>query len=174
MQIYTNLSLIYRFWVSFAIGIIVGIIGSIVRIGWEILFPIHLSEQIGKHAQLIFDILHISEDILNMDYVFMSGYELNIMYLAWHFSFSIFFAIAYTIFAEFWLKLKFAHGIFYGIILWICIYILFLPLTGFVSPTGHYLMYYIASLLESLLWIWIIELTRRDLRNRITQELDPL
>ncbi len=175
MQIYTNLSIMYRLWISFIIGVIVGIIGAIIRLGWEILFPLHLQEKLGEYAQLIFDILNISPELLNMNYVFTSGYELNILYILWHFSFSVFFAICYNIFAEFWLKLKFAHGIFYGIVLWICIYILFLPLVGFVSlQENNSYVYYISSFLESLLWVWIIELTRRDLRNRMTQELDPL
>lgn len=172
MQVYTNLSKWYRILVSFLIGIIVGGIGAIVRIGFEILYPLHLQTPLDTQAEYIFQIFHIDSELLQLHYVFSNGYEWHVLYMVWQFGFSIIFSICYVMFAEFWLKLKFAHGIFYGIGLWFFIYVLFLPLCGFVS-ISDILLYYVLSLMESLLWIWIIELTRRDLRNRITQERDP-
>ncbi len=174
MQVYTNLGKIYRIWVSLFIGIIVGAIGGIMRIGWEILFPLHLQTTLNTQAQYILQLLHISPENLKLYYVFANGYEWHVLYLAWQFGFSIFFSLCYILVAEFWLRLKFGHGIFYGVILWFCVYVLFLPLLGFVAPSADSAMrYYSSSLIESLLWIWLIELTRRDLRNRITQERDP-
>ena len=174
MQVYTNLSKWYRIWVSLLIGIIVGGIGAIVRIGFEILYPLHLQMPLDGQAKIIFQTLHISPELLQLHYVFASGYEWHVLYMVWQFGFSILFSICYVMFAEFWLKLKFAHGIFYGIGLWFFVYVLFLPLCGFVLVNADSIIFYgILSFIESLLWVWIIELTRRDLRNRITQERDP-
>lgn len=172
MQVYTNLSKIYRVWISLFIGVIVGSIGSVVRIGWEVLFPLSLQMPLDSNAEYILQLLCIDVSLLSLKYVFSDGYEWSVVYLVWQFLFSIFFSLFYILFAEFWQKLKFAHGIFYGIMLWLCVYVLFLPLCGFVKIDSMF-SYYVCSFIESLLWIWIIELTRRDLRNRITHERDP-
>ena len=172
MQVYTNLSKIYRVWISLFIGVIVGSIGSVVRIGWEVLFPLSLQMPLDSNAEYILQLLCIDLNLLSLKYVFSDGYEWSVVYLVWQFLFSIFFSLFYILFAEFWQKLKFAHGIFYGIMLWLCVYVLFLHLCGFVKIDSMF-SYYVCSFIESLLWIWIIELTRRDLRNRITHERDP-
>ncbi len=173
MQVYTNLSVPYRFWIAFTIGIIVGIIGGIIRLGWEILFPIDFSEKIDDITKHIMEFLHITPEIMTIQYVFTNGYEWRIFYLTWQFGFSIFFGVLYVILAEFYLKLKFAHGILYGAVLWILCYAITLPLFGFIDSSNQTWVYFTTSFLEILLWIWITELIRRDLRNRITQERDP-
>ena len=106
MQVYTNLSVPYRFWIAFTIGIIVGIIGGIIRLGWEILFPIDFSEKIDDITKHIMEFLHITPEIMTIQYVFTNGYEWRIFYLTWQFGFSIFFGVLYVILAEFYLKLK--------------------------------------------------------------------
>ncbi|RDU67622.1 DUF1440 domain-containing protein [Helicobacter didelphidarum] len=175
MQIYTNLSAVYRIWISSLIGIVVGMIGGVIRIGWEVLFPLVLRENLGEIAQIMMSFIHITPEILQMRYVLDNGYEWHILYLLWQFCFSIFFAMLYVILVEFYVKLKFAFGILYGCMIWILCYMLFLPLFGFVeSLENQNISYFIASLCECILWMWIIELSRRDLRNRITQERDPL
>lgn len=175
MYIYTNCSITYRIFVSLFIGIIVGFVGGIVRLGWEVLFPLHLQDSLGKEASMLFDFLHIDLAYLQLSYVFQNGYEWHVLSMAWQFGFSLFFSLIYVLFAEFWLRLKFGFGIFYGIFLWLCVYVAFLPMLGFVFiEPDSMMLYYGASFVEMILWIWIIELTRRDLRNRITQELDPI
>lgn len=175
MQIHTNLGITHRLLVNFFIGIAVGVIGSIVRIGWEMLYPVNLESNLGEHAQMILGLIGINSETLQTKYVFANGYEWHIMYIVWQFCFSLAFAMLYVIAAEFWLPLKFGCGIIYGFALWICVYILFLPMFGFISERilNSY-VYYASSLMESILWICIIEFIRRDIRNRITSELDPI
>lgn len=174
MQIYTNLSNTYRIWVSLCIGIIVGSIGCVVKIGWEVLFPLHVKLSLDSKTQHILQLFGSDSHLLYLNYVFSDGYEWNVFYLAWQFLLSLALSLLYVLCAEFWQKLKFAHGILYGIASWLLVYVLFLPLCGFITiNTDSMLGYYVCSFIESLLWIWIIELARRDLRNRITQEQDP-
>lgn len=183
MLIYTNLGIFSRIMISLCIGLIVGIIGVIVRLGWEVLFPVFLdldSIKTDSLAHVIMNFLNLSPEVLSMTYVFESGYEWNVFYILWQFAFSLFFAVLYVMIVEFWMRLKFAQGIFYGIFIWAVIYVGLLPSFGFIYNfySGEFnknsVIYLFNTLLESILWIWIIELTRRDLRNRFTQERDPL
>lgn len=174
MIVYTNLSLKTRFFVSILIGIIIGIIGGITRFGWEFLLPIHLNTEMGEIAKHIMEFFSITNKTLEMSIDF-NGIHWNLIYVVWQFVFSLFFGIIYAILVEFCFKLKFAHGIFYGLAIWFVLYMIVYPLCGFTISynANDFWIYLISSFLESLLWIWIMELIRRDLRNRITQERDP-
>ena len=181
MLIYTNLNAFYRIFIALVIGVVVGIIGMILRLGWEVLFPIFLSDSVmnlDSMSSQILAFLGVSSSEIFLRYVFDSGHEVGIFYLLWQFGFSVSFSLLYVLLVEFLVKIKFAQGLFYGIFIWILVYLLALPLLGFVANIyenlGENIAYLCNTFFEMMLWIWIIELTRRDLRNRITSERDPI
>lgn len=90
-----------------------------------------------------------------------------------HFAFSIFFGVLYSVVAEYRPKIKLWHGVAFGIVLDILFHVIIMPAMGVVpvpweQPLGEHL----SEFFGHIVWLWSIELVRRDLRNRLTGEPD--
>ena len=96
-----------------------------------------------------------------------------------HFSFAIVFALLYCIAAEYFPKIKLWQGAAFGLLVWIGAHVVFMPLLGWVpSPFpwvagGQTWSEHFSEALGHVVWLWSIEIVRRDLRNRITHQPDP-
>ncbi len=96
-----------------------------------------------------------------------------------HFSFAIVFALLYCIAAEYFPKIKLWQGAAFGLLVWIGAHVVFMPLLGWApSPFpwvagGQTWSEHFSEALGHVVWLWSIEIVRRDLRNRITHQPDP-
>ncbi|WP_315277845.1 DUF1440 domain-containing protein [Rothia aeria] len=90
-----------------------------------------------------------------------------------HFAFAIFFAVLYCVVAEYWPKIKLWQGVAFGIVLDILFHVIIMPAMGVVpAPWNQPFGEHLSEFFGHILWLWSIELVRRDLRNRITGEPD--
>lgn len=180
MIIYTNLNVFYRILISIFLGFVIGFIGCVVRLGWEVLFPnLHGFMLVPDSiASGIFAFLHITQDLLVMKFIFASGYEWSVFYIITNIMISIIFGVIYTLIVEFFVKMKFAQGLLFAFIIWLLFFIIILPLFGFThnfyADFKVDFLFLFNTLCEILLMFWIMELSRRDLRNRLTNERDPI
>lgn len=158
------------YFLSILIGIIAGIVSGIVKLGWEVMFPPRTLDRLTPPQILLED---IGIKVQNMTYQF-SGHIMNYGNFIIHFAFSIVCAIIYCYIAEIWPKIKLWQGCAAGLIFWFGAHILIMPLMG-LTPPALDLPFdeQISEILGHVLWMWVIEIYRRDLRNRFTGKPDP-
>ncbi|SUH11500.1 Inner membrane protein yagU [Salmonella enterica subsp. enterica] len=90
-----------------------------------------------------------------------------------HIIFSLVFAIGYCVVAEIFPKVKLWQGILAGLIVTVVVHGIFCPALNLTPPlTQLPFDEYASEILGHVFWFWVIELMRRDLRNRITHEPD--
>lgn len=90
-----------------------------------------------------------------------------------HIIFSIVFAAGYCVVAEVFPKIKLWQGLLAGALAQPFVHIISLPLMGLTPPLFELPWYEnFSEIFGHLVWFWLIEITRRDLRNRITHEPD--
>lgn len=156
-----------KLWRSIWLGLIGGIVSGFVKIGWEGLMPPrtplrdatnppqHLMEQMG-----------VPYKITHASFVY-SGNQVQFVSLILHFGFSIAVAIVYCLIAEYWLKVTFLQGTVYGFVIWILFHIILLPALGTVpGPWDQPFQEHLSEFLGHLLWAWVFEICRHDLKAR--------
>lgn len=158
------------YFLSILIGIIAGIISGIVKLGWEVMFPPRTIDRLTP-PQILLDDIGIK--VQDMTYQF-SGHIMNYGNFIIHFGFSIVCAIIYCYVAEIWPKIKLWQGCAAGLIFWFGAHMLIMPLMG-LTPPALELPFdeQLSEILGHALWMWVIEIYRRDLRNRFTGKTDP-
>lgn len=163
---------------SVLIGIIVGIIGAFAKWGWEIPFPPRNPDifwPIGAASrvtppQVFMDQLHIPS---GLEYTF-SGITLPLSVFFVHIGFSIVFGLMYCIIAEYWPRIKMWQGAVFGFAVYILAHVTLMPIQGLVPPLSQIPFdENFSELFGHIAWLWVMELCRRDLRNRMTNEPDP-
>lgn len=159
-----------RYCIAIFIGIIGGIVSGIVKLGWEVMFPPRVVERLTP-PQILLE--NMGVHVKDMTYQF-SGWILNYGNFIIHFGFSIVCAIIYCYIAEIWPKIKLWQGCAAGLVFWFGAHILIMPLMG-LTPSAIQLPFdeQISEIFGHIIWMWVIEIVRRDLRNRITRRLDP-
>ena len=96
-----------------------------------------------------------------------------------HSSFAIVFAVFYCVMAEYYKSITLWQGAAFGLLVWVGAHLVLMPLTGTVpSPFpwvagGQTWAEHFSEALGHVIWLWSIELVRRDVRNRITHQPDP-
>lgn len=170
----TTLTKERHYGVAIFVGIIAGFIAALVKSGVEGILPprsptttpppVELLEKLGVHVN---------------EYV----YTFSDQVVAWagntvHILFSILMAILYCVLSEIFPKVRLLQGVIFGLIIAIGAHGIILPLLGlssspFSSPFNIPLDGIISELVGTPVWIWTIEVIRRDLRNRITKLPDP-
>lgn len=166
-----------RVGLSIVIGIIVGIIGAIAKWGWEVPFPprdpnvfwpLGAMERVTP-PKVLLDMFHAPD----LSYTF-SGIHLPLDVFIVHVLFSVVFGIMYCVIAEYWPRVKMWQGCVFGFFTYLFAHVIVMPLMGLVPPLPQIPFdENLSELFGHLWWLWIMEVARRDLRNRITGELDP-
>jgi putative membrane protein len=156
------------------LGIIVGIICAIVKFGWEIPFPPRTpARDLTNPPQEILQQLGFSYAFTHITYLY-NGNARPIISFIMHFGFTITFGVLYCIIAEYWPKIKLWQGCVYGFVIWVVFHVVLLPLFGTVpSPLNQPLAEHLSELFGHVFCFWVMELARRDLRNRMTGEKEP-
>lgn len=158
------------YFLSIIIGIIGGIISGIVKLGWEVMFPPRTPDRLTP-PQILLD--NIGIKVQDMTYQY-SEQIMNYGNFIIHFGFSIVCAVIYCFVAEIWPKIKLWQGCAASLVFWFGAHILVMPLMG-LTPSAFALPFdeQVSEILGHMVWMWVIEIFRRDLRSRITQKPDP-
>lgn len=155
------------------IGIVAGCSCAIAKLGWEIPFPPRtpVRDETNPPQQLLQQ-LGMSHEMSHLTYSY-SETPRPIMALMMHFGFSITFSLLYVLAAEIYPKIKLWQGAAYGIFLWIAFHIVLLPLMRTVPPPWQQpFAEHFSEIFGHAFCFWLVEIVRRDLRNRITHQLD--
>lgn len=158
-----------KIMVAILVGVIVGIIGAFIKFGWEVPFPPRtpLRDATNPPQQLL-EQLGMPYAWTHLTYSFNENARPIISFIV-HFGFSIVFGVIYCVIAEYTNKIKLWQGAFYGLVIWFVFHIVLLPLFGTVpAPWDQPFAEHFSELFGHMFWTWVMELTRRDLRNRIT------
>lgn len=162
-----------RYGAALWAGVLAGIIGAIVKFGWEVPLPPRTAARNATNPpQQLLQQLGFSEHFTHMSYTF-SGWPLPFVSFIVHFGFSIFFAVVYALLAEKYPRVKLWQGAVFGLAIWVLFHLVLMPAMGTVPAPWHQPFdEHLSESFGHVFWMWVIELTRRDLRNRITGEPD--
>lgn len=162
-----------RYGVAVLVGVITGIIGAIVKFGWEIPFPPRTPlRDMTNPPQRLLEQLGMAHDTSHLTYLY-NGNPRPIISFVVHFAFSIGAAVAYCWLAERYPQVKLWQGAAFGLVVWVVAHLVVMPAMGTVPAPWHQpFAEHFSECFGHVFWMWVIELTRRDLRNRITHEPD--
>lgn len=156
------------------IGIVIGIIGAIVKFGWEVPFPPRTPLRNATNPpQELLQQLGFSAQFTHLTYDF-NGNPCPIVSFVVHFLFSIGAGVFYAVVAEYKPIIKLWQGTVFGILVWFAFHIVLMPALGTVpAPWDQPFAEHFSEFTGHAFWMWVMELCRRDLRNRITGQLEP-
>lgn len=176
-----------RLGVAALVGLIAGTFSAIVKFGWEVPFPPRTPErQLTNPPQAMLEWFGMSPETSHATVSF-SHTDLPIMSFIVHFSFAIVFGIIYCLLAEYFPRIKLWQGALFGILVYIGAHVIVMPLLHWapnpfpwadVARTGinqygpQTWSEHFSECFGHIVWMWSIEIVRRDLRNRITHEPD--
>lgn len=178
-----------RVKLSILIGIIAGIVGGFVKWGWEVPFPPRnpavpwplegmtgAVQSSGIYERVTPPSVFLEQlgfDPANFLTYTFSGIELPLSIFLVHMGFSVFFGLLYCVVAEYWPRITMWQGAVFGFFVYIFAHCIVMPLQGLVPPFMQIPFdENFSELFGHIFWLWVMELVRRDLRNRITKEPD--
>ena len=163
-----------RIGTAILVGIIGGFFSAIVKFGWEVPFPPRTPARNATNPpQELLQQLGVSPETSHTTVGF-NGNELPIYSFAVHFGFAVFFALLYCLAAERYPQIKLWQGAAFGLALWFVFHVVAMPAMGTVpAPWDQPLEEHLSEVFGHAIWLWSIEIVRRDLRNRITRQPDP-
>ena len=156
------------------IGVVIGIIGAIVKFGWEVPFPPRTPlRDLTNPPQQLLQQMGVPFDITHLTYMYNENARPIVSFIM-HFGFSITFGVLYAVVAEYRPSITLWQGAMYGLVVWIAFHILIMPALGTVpAPWDQPFAEHFSEATGHMFWAWVMELARRDLRSRITHEPDP-
>ena len=162
-----------HYGVAVLVGIVSGVLSAFVKWGAEVPLPPRTITD-GRaefNPPYLFLRDYLGIDPTSTVYTF-SEHIINPVMVT-HIIFSLVFAIGYCIVAERFPKVKMWQGVMAGIIVTVIVHGITIPLLG-LSPALSMLPFdeYVSEIVGHIFWFWVIEMIRRDLRNRITHEPD--
>lgn len=154
-------------------GLLGGILSAIVKFGWETPLPPRTPERNATNPpQALLELFGMSPDATHATYTWL-GNDLPYVSFIIHFSFSIVFALLYCVAAEYWPKIKLWQGAVFGIAVYVAFHVILMPAMGIVpAPWNQPWQEHFSEFFGHIVWLWCIEVVRRDIRNRITGEPD--
>ncbi|MDO4908404.1 MAG: YagU family protein [Corynebacterium sp.] len=162
-----------RYIQAFWAGILGGILSAIVKFGWEVPFPPRSAERnLTNPPQEFLQHMGFSEHFTHQTYSILGNQMPWVSFIV-HFGFSIVFALIYCLLAERFPVVKKWNGAVFGIIVWILFHEIVMPALGIVPAPWHQpAAEHLSELFGHIVWLWAIEVVRRDVRNRLTREPD--
>lgn len=150
-------------------GFLGGNIASFVKWGTENILPPRTVDRAIPPAEMLSD---FGMKVNEMVYTY-SGHVVNWGISGVHHLFSIVFAMFYCLMAEIFPKIKLWQGVAFAIVITIVFHGIVLPLGGW-APSLWNLPHdeIISETFGHIVWMWAIEIFRRDIRNRITKKPD--
>ena len=168
-----------RLKVATIVGFIGGAFSALVKFGWEVPFPPRTPGPRSETnpPQSMLEWFGMSHDTSHTMVTF-SNNQLPIMSFIVHFSFAIAFGLIYCIAAEYFPRIKMWQGAVFGIVVYIGAHVVVMPLLGWAPNPFPWVAgaqtwsEHFSEFFGHIVWLWSIEIVRRDLRNRITHEPD--
>ncbi|MBG6244589.1 hypothetical protein CS369_07025 [Candidatus Symbiopectobacterium sp. 'North America'] len=159
--------------VALLVGIIADVVCALAKFGWEIPFPPRTPlRDLTNPPQQLLQQMGMSFDMSHLSYLY-NGNLRPIMSFIMYFGFSITFAVIYCVVAEVWPKIKLCQGALYGLVLHVVFHVFLLPLMGTVpAPWDQPFAEHFSEIFGHMFCFWLVEIVRRDLRNRITHAPD--
>ena len=157
------------------VGIIGGFVSAIIKFGWEVPLPPRTPERNATNPpQALLELFGMSSDTTHASYAFNGNDGLPWVSFLVHFGFSIGCAIVYCVIAERFPQIKMWQGAVFGVAVWIGFHVIFMPIIGIVpAPWDQPWQEHFSEIFGHIIWLWVIEVFRRDLRNRISGQPDP-
>lgn len=163
---------------AYLIGILAGVFGAIVKWGWEVpfpprnplvFFPVDAGERVTP-PKIFLEQLGLPTD---WSYVF-SGMDMPLSIFIVHTLFSVVFGVMYCVIAEYWPRIKMWQGAVFGFFVYLFAHVIVMPLLHHVPPLVEIPFdEHLSEIFGHIVWLWGMEVVRRDIRNRITKEPDP-
>lgn len=162
-----------KYVTALLVGLIAGAFSAIVKFGWEVPFPPRTPERNAINPpQTLLMQMGFPKDVA-MATVHFNGWDLPIASFIIHFGFAIAFGVIYCVIAEKYPKIKLWQGAAFGLFVWVFFHIIVMPLMGTVpAPWDQPWQEHFSEAFGHIIWMWSIEIVRRDLRNRFTHEPD--
>ena len=108
----------HRMMLAILIGIIIGIIGAIVKFGWEVPFPPRTPlRDLTNPPQQLLQQLGMSFDFTHLTYMYNENPRPIISFII-HFGFSIAFGVRYAVIAEYSPIIRLWQGTAFGVFVW--------------------------------------------------------
>lgn len=146
-----------------------GNISSFVKWGTEVPFPPRTPDRPIPPKEMLQD---WGVNVANTVYPY-SEHIVNWGVAGVHHIFSIVFALFYCLIAEIFPNIKLGQGIVFSLLVTIMFHGVLLPMNGWAPQLWDLPLQEIMSeTLGHALWMWTIEIFRRDIRNRITHQPD--
>ena len=163
-----------RYGVAALAGVLGGIVSAIVKFGWEVPLPPRTPERNATNPpQELLQQLGIPESVTHLSYTYNGNEGLPWVSFIVHFAFSIGFAVLYCVLAERFPQIKLWQGAAFGIFVYVAFHVVLMPLMGTVpAPWNQPFGEHLSEFFGHIIWLWAIEVFRRDMRNRITHEPD--
>ena len=160
-----------KYGVAALAGVLGGIVSAIVKFGWEVPLPPRTPERNATNPpQQLLQQLGVPENITHLTYTFNGNSDRPYVSFIVHFAFSIAFAIIYCVLAERFPQIKLWQGAAFGIVVYVAFHVILMPLMGTVpAPWNQPFAEHFSEFFGHIIWLWVIEVFRRDLRNRITR-----
>ncbi|WP_159567143.1 YagU family protein [Budvicia diplopodorum] len=159
-----------RYGVALWAGFLGGNIASFVKWGTENPLPPRTPDRAIPPAEMLRD---FGFQVNEMIYTY-SGHLVNWGVAGVHHLFSLFFAMFYCFVAEIFPQIKLWQGVAFAILITIVFHGLVLPIGAWAPPIWELpLDELISETFGHIVWMWAIEIFRRDIRNRITHSPDP-
>ncbi|MBD8106129.1 YagU family protein [Erwinia persicina] len=147
-------------------GFMGGNVASFVKWGTENPFPPRTPDRAIPPAEMLSD---FGFTVNNMVYHY-SGHLVNWGVAGVHHLFSLFFAMIYCWLAEIFPKITLWQGVGFALAITVVFHGVVLPVGGWAPPIWHLPVEEIFSeTFGHILWMWTIEIFRRELRRRCVQ-----
>ncbi len=158
-----------RYLAALWAGFLGGNLASFVKWGTEIPFPPRTPDRAIPPLEMLND---MGLQAQNFIYHY-SGHTINWGVAGIHHLFSIGFAMFYCFIAEIFPRIKLWQGAAFALFVTLAFHGILLPFFHWAPPIWKLPFEEIFSeLFGHIAWMWAIEIIRRDIRNRITQEPD--
>ncbi|WP_125761295.1 YagU family protein [Companilactobacillus hulinensis] len=156
-------------------GLLGGIVSGIVKLGWEVLLPPRtIARNMTNPPQELLQQFGFPRTFTHLTYTY-SGQQMPWVSFIMHFGFSITFAIIYCLLAEKYPKVTLGQGTIFGLGVWVAFHLVIMPLMGTVPAVWNQpFEEHFSEALGHMIWMWVIEIFRRDIRSRVTHEPDPV
>ncbi|MEY8441325.1 DUF1440 domain-containing protein [Lactobacillaceae bacterium 24-114] len=143
---------------TIAAGLAGGLIGGLVKLGWENILPPRTPERNKTNPpQQLLQQLGVPEKITHATYTY-SGQKLPYVSYLIHFGFSCGFGIAYSVGSQLVPWIKKGHGIPAGLVIWDVFHLELLPKLGTIpSIKDQPMEEHISEALGHAIWMWSID-----------------
>lgn len=144
--------------VTIAAGIAGGVIGGLVKLGWENILPPRTPERDKTNPpQKLLEQIGVPARLTHSTYTYSQHKLPWVSYLV-HFSFSTGFGVAYSVGGQLFPWIKVQHGIPFGLAVWDLFHVELMPTLGTVPPAKDQpLEEHVSEIIGHALWMWTID-----------------